>query len=311
MYENYNDEELQFFQYDSNDYTACPDGASCIKYDCHTSGTGWSMAGLSKVPDDYLLEALTKNHGQCLWNQETLEFMASMTAGTQGFNWPSGGCTNTALQFDDGTPAYVRAFGDMNNAGGYFTIGLFKDEYCREEYEGDELKKQEMLSCYATSTYNSQTYQWKCDKNSFDKFKGEQLDMLNGALDVFKACQPNVATCDSSQETYFFDVLKNLEAKPATKWDLELGNIQRSIVEVDMGGVIYGQNGNGVVANVLATGNTTNYTFAATSFAVLIIGSVLFVKALRIKKKARSPSLQAALMDSAGADDPHTNGVMA
>ncbi|KAL7560769.1 hypothetical protein ACA910_005336 [Epithemia clementina (nom. ined.)] len=188
--------EYMFWDKDYNawDTTACDEMAQyngdsnrrCAKMDCHLQGSNhFKLLGFFKEPNfAQFYEQLFKHAGICLWDEDTYDFMQTMRE-----VWPSG-CTNSGVT--DGNDLLYFDVKPIGNAD--LSIGLYTDERCSVDYQGQE-NTADVLAAYSSNNGNNNDH----DENSMtigDLYY--YMDYWNSAMASFKLCQP----CKSYEKLY-------------------------------------------------------------------------------------------------------------
>lgn len=140
--------------------SACKESGSdrCARMDCHEPNTHFTLLGVFKEPDyGTFLEQLYQQQGDCVWTDEEYKAMQ----------------TSRQVLPQQCTESNNNLYYDVKpEAGGNLGIGLYKDNECIEEYEGD-VTAEEILA--------------------MDGYEGSLEDDVaawNDAFEAFKICQP-------------------------------------------------------------------------------------------------------------------------
>ena len=154
--------------------------------DCHEPGTHWTLLGFYKEAGyTRWFEQLFKHQGYCIWNHEgVFEFMYGY------YNaWPRE-CTAAPSSAEDGTPLYYEM---KPVADGNMTIGLYTDQRCAVEYQG-ELAVDEVLGNLAIQVGGDGNNNQNND-NDYENWNaglilGQYAEAWNEAMSIYKVCQP-------------------------------------------------------------------------------------------------------------------------
>lgn len=248
------------------DDTACNKHGNgrCAPMDCHLTNTStWTLMGVFKEAsyfgNDAFFEQLFKHQGVCLWNDDdTYSFMSS----ARQSSWTQG-CVATGIQGD--SYYFDNYYNDGSNYlyldlkptwNGNMTYGLYTDSSCKTEYEGLDVDVDKVSKTMGL-LYGSYLQEW------------------NEGLEIFKVCQPcktsnlgNTYSTSSYSENvdeyYYYNGDPNdgyfqcdddagytnvnqcmkfrthAELEVATWEDLVTATNQGGILEVDVGGTVFG-----------------------------------------------------------------------
>lgn len=148
----------------------------CVKMDCHLQESeNFKLLGFFKEPNHAAFyEQLFKHQGVCIWDEDTYEAMQNMRE-----LWPYG-CTFSGLKSDEGELLFFDVRPEEN---ANVTIGLYTDERCSVDYQGEE-DIAEVLSAYSSNNNKNRNNGLTLgDLITYSEF-------WNTAMNVFKQCQP-------------------------------------------------------------------------------------------------------------------------
>jgi hypothetical protein len=207
--------------------------------------------------DDAFFEQLFKHEGVCLWNDDdTYDFMSE----TRESMWPQG-CVQTGYNDDDGNYLYIDLKPTPN---GNMTLGLYTDWICSSEFVGGyalvdsvaqnmglmygayleqwNLGMEVYKVCQSCRTYNLNAGYQNYDDYFGDDDKGEGYgnpddDEYSDANEGYFWCSDDAGYTNVNQCMKF---RTHAELEVATWEDLALATNQGGILQVNVGGTVFG-----------------------------------------------------------------------
>ena len=258
------------------DYSACETHGNgrCAPMDCHeNNSTTWTLMGVFKEAsyfgNDAFFEQLFKHEGVCLWNDDDLyEFMSEAREERWTQGCVSTGIKGDAYYFDSSSNSDNYIYLDLKPTwNGNMTYGLYTDATCKTEYEGLDVDVN-YVSASMGLLYGDYLQQWNdalevykvCQpcrayniKNTYTNWaKSSSGSYYYAAAD--DDGQSSDGDADDPNEGYFqcdddagytnvnqcMKFRSHAELEVATWEDLVTATNQGGILEVNVGGTIFG-----------------------------------------------------------------------
>eukprot|EP00588_Corethron_pennatum_P010845 CAMPEP_0194264784 /NCGR_PEP_ID=MMETSP0169-20130528/118_1 /TAXON_ID=218684 /ORGANISM="Corethron pennatum, Strain L29A3" /LENGTH=884 /DNA_ID=CAMNT_0039005059 /DNA_START=381 /DNA_END=3036 /DNA_ORIENTATION=- len=228
---NYEGNGLYEYEYYSKYYGnwTCYGDECRERMDCHLPETNWQLLGVFKIDNvvsgDGWMEQLFKHEGVCIMTYDDYEITYD---GREVF---PDNCKNSGEIDSDGNYLY---YDSKPTIGGGYTIGLYTDSFCSQEYTGSDF-----------------------DPFSLSGIDEDYVDEFNSAMSIFQICQPCVAYDVTAEDFYCYDTAgyENVDqcmkfgvkayAVAATQNDVILAARQQTIVGFELNGETVGTGGFG------------------------------------------------------------------
>jgi hypothetical protein len=219
-----------------------------------TNTTTWTLLGVYKEAEyfgnDAFFEQLFKHEGYCVWNDATTyEFMSD----SRKSSWTQG-CVDTGMFLKSSSGQTAELYIDLKpTVNGNMTYGLYLDYICKTEYKGNATTVDKVAK-------------------SMGLLYGKYLEMWNDGLEPYKVCQPCKAynlnvnypysggysdhyidstdvndmyfqcndDADYSNVNQCMKFRTHAQLEVASFEDLVIATEQQGILEVNVGGTIFG-----------------------------------------------------------------------
>eukprot|EP00588_Corethron_pennatum_P018117 CAMPEP_0194304906 /NCGR_PEP_ID=MMETSP0171-20130528/2484_1 /TAXON_ID=218684 /ORGANISM="Corethron pennatum, Strain L29A3" /LENGTH=896 /DNA_ID=CAMNT_0039056281 /DNA_START=285 /DNA_END=2975 /DNA_ORIENTATION=+ len=228
---NYEGNGLYEYEYYSKYYGnwTCYGDECRERMDCHLPETNWQLLGVFKIDNvvsgDGWMEQLFKHEGVCIMTYDDYEITYD---GREVF---PDSCNDSGEIDSDGNYLY---YDSKPTIGGGYTIGLYTDSFCTQEYTGSDF-----------------------DPFSLSGIDEDYVDEFNSAMSIFQICQPCVSYDVRAEDFYCYDTAgyENVDqcmkfgvkayAVAATQNDVILAARQQTIVGFELNGETVGTGGFG------------------------------------------------------------------